>query len=177
MRKNTISKRKIVVGLRKKQAKVLVLKEKDEKIDVFVDMKAELDFLIIAHFKKSQSCNLNIKVFHKNHSGKSRIKMHVVAEDSAEVTLTGEAIVAKGAKNVSVELSQLGILLSNNASINLQPFLDISDNRIIGKHSAIISSPSKEQKYYLQTRGIKKSDATALFVKELLHIPSKYTKI
>jgi Fe-S cluster assembly protein SufD len=169
---------KINIGANKKEKLLINLEDnKPVEVNITIGKSSTLDLLIISKAIKNEKHEARILITHESDNSESHIKMYTVAYDEAEVKLYGSVIVKNGTENVSADLKQKAILMSEKAKVVLDPVLEIDDNRLTGSHAAVISSPDPAHLYYLRSRGLSEEESKEMLVAGLLNIPAGYTKI
>ncbi|RMF05086.1 SufD family Fe-S cluster assembly protein [Candidatus Woesearchaeota archaeon] len=109
-----------------------------------------------------QKCDFNIESIHDAEESSSEIDCAVMLEDSSLmnartlVQINREASRSKGLEKVDA------LLMSDKCSISAVPDLLIHNNDVVCTHSVAISSLDSEKKFYIMSRGIDESGATAM---------------
>jgi Fe-S cluster assembly protein SufD len=92
--------------------------------------------------------------------------------DSAQAIFNGRIYIHKDAQKTLAELSNKNLLTSNKAEINTKPELEIYADDVKCAHGATISQLNESARYYLQSRGLSRSEADVMlsfgFINELL---------
>ena len=76
----------------------------------------------------------------------------------------GKIFVRKDAQKTNAFQSNKNILLSDNASINSKPQLEIFADDVKCSHGCTVGSLDEESLFYLQSRGISKKEAISLLL-------------
>ena len=87
-----------------------------------------------------------------------------IIDNEATAVFNGKIYVWKDAQQTSAYQSNKNILLSNDATINSKPQLEIYADDVKCSHGATCGNLDKEQLYYLLTRGISEKKAKALLL-------------
>jgi Fe-S cluster assembly protein SufD len=87
-----------------------------------------------------------------------------VLNDNATGVFNGKIFVRQPAQKTNAFQSNKNILLSNNASINTKPQLEIFADDVKCSHGCTVGSLDEEALFYLRSRGIPKEKATALLL-------------
>ena len=93
-------------------------------------------------------------IHHIGKNSKSRVDIKSIIDDNAHSSFLGCITVDKDATGVDAELYNKNLCVSDNATVITEPQLDINTKDIMCKHGCTISNISKEQLYYLNSRGI-----------------------
>ncbi len=112
------------------------------------------------------SANLesNIMLLHNCKETVSDFANYAIAVDDAVMTLNNNAKIVKGACKSIVRQKAKGLTLSKNAKIKAMPNLYIDEYDVIANHAASIGSISKEDLFYLMSRGLDEKEASKLIV-------------
>jgi Fe-S cluster assembly protein SufD len=92
--------------------------------------------------------------------------------DSAQAIFNGRIYIHENAQKTLAELSNKNLLTSNKAEVNTKPELEIYADDVKCAHGATVSQLNANTRYYLQSRGLSRSEAEVMlsfgFVNELL---------
>lgn len=106
----------------------------------------------------------NIKVYHNADASVSKCEVFGVNKQNSKTNFFLEAIIKDDSRSNYCEQKIRGILLSNTAEIKGKPNLIINTNNIKAKHALAIGRLNLAHLFYLQNKGIKKSDAIKLLL-------------
>ena len=84
--------------------------------------------------------------------------------DHAAGVFNGKIFVYEDAQKTDAKQTNQAILLSNTASINTKPQLEIFADDVKCTHGATVGQLREESMFYLRSRGIPKAEAQALLV-------------
>jgi Fe-S cluster assembly protein SufD len=87
-----------------------------------------------------------------------------VIDDSATGVFSGKIFVRPNAQKTNAYQSNNNILLSDNASVNSKPQLEIYADDVKCSHGCTVGRLDEEALFYLQTRGISKEHAQAMLL-------------
>ncbi|RYZ56028.1 MAG: Fe-S cluster assembly protein SufD [Sphingobacteriales bacterium] len=87
-----------------------------------------------------------------------------ILDDQATGVFNGKIFVRKDAQKTNAFQSNKNIILSESASVNTKPQLEIFADDVKCSHGCTIGSPDEEALFYLQSRGIPTSVAMALLL-------------
>ncbi len=87
-----------------------------------------------------------------------------IYDDKSTGVFNGKIIVEKEAQKTNAFQKNNNILLSNSATINSKPQLEIFADDVKCSHGCTIGQLDEEALFYLQSRGIPKNDASALLM-------------
>jgi Fe-S cluster assembly protein SufD len=87
-----------------------------------------------------------------------------IADDSSTAVFNGRIMVQPGAQKTNSFQSNKNILLSNNATINTKPQLEIFADDVKCSHGCTVGRLDEEALFYLRARGIPKEKAEVLLL-------------
>lgn len=99
---------------------------------------------------------------------KHEIEFRIVLWDQAQLKLTPTLRVEKGAKNTDTYLKATCLLMSEKASAEITPSLEILEDEVKSGHGATISSIDPEQIKYLMSRGVTQDQAENIIIQGFL---------
>lgn len=140
----------------------ITLEEKNASVEV-------LNVLLVGKQAKLIS---NIMINHLYEATTSNFLNYAIAKDEADMILNNNAKIVKGAKKSVVIQKAKGLTLSKKSKIKAMPNLFIDEYDVIANHAAAIGSISKDDLFYLMSRGLEETKASSLivlgFIKPLL---------
>lgn len=102
-----------------------------------------------------------------------------IINDKATATFNGRIHIHPDAQKTDARLSNKNLLLTNQATINTKPELEIYADDVVCAHGATVAKIDEEAIFYLMSRGIPKTQAEILlsfgFINELLEELSDHT--
>lgn len=87
-----------------------------------------------------------------------------ILDDQSTGVFNGKIFVRKDAQKINAFQSNKNILLSEGASVNTKPQLEIFADDVKCSHGCTVGSLDEEALFYLRSRGISKQSATALLL-------------
>ncbi|MGE5519346.1 MAG: Fe-S cluster assembly protein SufD [Candidatus Dadabacteria bacterium] len=107
-----------------------------------------------------------------NHTVVDNVKPHClsnelykgVVDDSATAVFNGKIYVQQDAQKTNAFQSNKNVLLSDSASVNTKPQLEIFADDVKCSHGCTVGQLDEEALFYLQSRGINKEAARSLLV-------------
>jgi Fe-S cluster assembly protein SufD len=87
-----------------------------------------------------------------------------VMDDNATGVFNGKIFVRKDAQKTNAYQSNKNILLSNTASVNTKPQLEIFADDVKCSHGCTIGSLDTEAMFYLRSRGVTEKNAKSLLM-------------
>lgn len=134
---------------------------KNFALEIIMGDNAYVEF----NYSLKTTCHSNIKL-DANISGDdntSRINFHGVTTATGQITSTATSKVDENTKRNEV-LENLRIIALNDAENEIIPNLLVRSDSVNAIHNTTISSIDKDYLFYLNSKGIKDSDATELIV-------------
>jgi Fe-S cluster assembly protein SufD len=112
----------------------------------------------------TRHADTTLEVVHAAPNGESReFFKHIVADEGAGV-FQGKVIVREGAQKTDGGMKSQAILLSPHAAMSNKPELEILADDVVCGHGATVGALDPEQLFYLQARGIARSEAEAMLL-------------
>jgi Fe-S cluster assembly protein SufD len=112
----------------------------------------------------ARHADTTLVVDHAAPNGRSReFYKHIVADEATGV-YQGKVIVRPGAQKTDGGMKSQAILLSPNAVMNNKPELEIFADDVVCGHGATVGALDPEQMFYLQARGLPKTEAEAMLL-------------
>ena len=118
----------------------------------------------IAFASKEQNQDTGAKVFHLAENTSSTIQSKSISIDGGTTSYRGLLKIIKGAKNSRANVQCDALMMDNKSKSNTYPFMDIKEKDVNVAHEATVGKISKEQIFYLMSRGIKEEDAIKMVV-------------
>lgn len=88
-----------------------------------------------------------------------------VINDKASATFNGKIFVRPDAQKTNAYQTNRNILLSDNATVNTKPQLEIYADDVKCSHGTSTGKVNEDAMFYLQARGIGKESARALLIR------------
>jgi len=153
----------------------LALGSKLKRIDYQINHRgqgAELDLQGVYLPRNNQMVDYHTNVQHwVPHCTSNEVFRGIIA-DSAQAIFNGRIYIHKDAQKTLAELSNKNLLTSNKAEVNTKPELEIYADDVKCAHGATISQLNATALYYLQSRGVSRTEAEVMmsfgFINELL---------
>jgi Fe-S cluster assembly protein SufD len=95
---------------------------------------------------------------------KSSLLSKGAVSDHARSVYTGLIEIEKGAKRTDARQRNFNLLLSPTAHADTVPNLDIKENDVLCAHASSVGPLDAEQRWYLESRGVERSEAERLLV-------------
>ena len=104
----------------------------------------------------------------QNDNNKSVIDIKNVGRENANTSFIGKYDVSPYSIGFSGDMNNENLMLTKDVKMHTRPILDIHTKEIECSHGCTISNINKEHLYYLQSRGLSKSDAKDILVDSFL---------
>ena len=114
--------------------------------------------------KGRDHCDTTLIVEHVAPNGQSREYFKSVLDDDAIGVYQGKVIVAPGAQKTDGAMKSQAILLSDGATMNNKPELEIFADDVVCGHGATVAQLDEDQLFYAQARGLPKGEAEAMLL-------------
>ncbi len=107
-------------------------------------------------------------IVHNKPQLKSRVHIKAVLFDHDILDIEPKIVINRGSKGTDTYLKIEVLLVGDKAQARVVPGLEIKENEVKGGHGATISRISKDQLYYLQSRGLDLKTATEVLISAFL---------
>lgn len=155
----------------------------DGRVEVYIDGKnANVQILGAIIGSRKQQIKLYTYQDHKEKEGVSDLFIKAVLFDESRFAYEGMIKIEKGAQKSNAYQKNQNLLIGEKAWADSRPGLEILANDVRCTHGATIGKINNEEIYYLNTRGLTKSDAEKLIIKGFLQevierVPDEQMKI
>ncbi len=108
--------------------------------------------------------NLNTTQKHLAEGSQSNLFVKGVFNDASQFVYHGLIDIAKEAQNTDAIQTNRNLVLSKDAMVTSEPYLEIQADDVKCKHASATGKLNPEDLYYAMTRGISEKEATRLLV-------------
>ncbi len=133
---------------------------------------AELDLQGVYVPRNNQLVDYHTNICHWVPHCRSNEVFRGIVGDSAQAIFNGRIYIHPQAQKTLAELSNKNLLTSSKAEVNTKPELEIYADDVKCAHGATVSQLNTNARYYLQSRGLSRSEAEVMlsfgFINELL---------
>lgn len=136
----------------------------DFNLNITVYNNCKVDVIISSLNRNSFNKKFNVFINHVGDDSTSICKVHGINKDQSKTYFNLEAIIKKESINNYCEQSIRGVLLSDESQITGRPNLIIDTNNIKAKHALAIGRLNQNHIFYLQNKGLTKSDAIKMLI-------------
>ncbi|MDO8481044.1 MAG: Fe-S cluster assembly protein SufB, partial [Nanoarchaeota archaeon] len=126
--------------------------------------RSKSDFIGIAFAGKDQNQDTGCKVVHAGKNTSSHIISKSISKDGGITSYRGLLSVRKGATNAVSNVVCDALMMDNKSKSNTFPYMDIKESTVEIAHEATVGRISKEQIFYLMSRGLDEETATKMIV-------------
>lgn len=112
----------------------------------------------------AQAVDAHVDLDHAQPHGESRQLWKTVVQDGARAVLDAKIVVRPRAQKASAHLQTKSLLLSDRASVQAIPRLEILADDVKCSHGATVGQLDPAQLFYLRSRGLGEAEARALLV-------------
>jgi len=124
------------------------------------EARVELHGLMCAH--GAQHLDIRACIRHEASHTQSRAEYRGIADQRGRVVFNGKVTVVPNAQRIDAAQSSRNLLLSPHAEIDTRPELEIYADDVKCAHGATVGQLDDAALFYLQSRGIARSEARAL---------------
>ncbi len=118
---------------------------------------------------KNQVFDISTYISNSSRFSKARLDSGAVLDEASRCIMKGFAKVEKFTKGAESNITERGVLLSEEAKIDALPDMSIDySDEVKATHSAASSPIDRELIFYLQSRGIEESEARKLFIRAFI---------
>ena len=126
--------------------------------------RAHGEVLSIAFAGNGQHQDAGGKIVHVAPNTTSLITSKSISKDGGRAGYRGLLQVAKGAGNAKSKVVCDALILDEESRSDTYPYIQIDENEVDVGHEATVSKIGDEQLFYLMSRGMSQSEASAMIV-------------
>ena len=126
--------------------------------------RAHGEVLSIAFAGKGQHQDAGGKVVHVAPNTTSVINSKSISKDGGRAGYRGLLEVAKGATGAKSKVVCDALILDDESRSDTYPYISVDENDVELGHEATVSKIGEEQLFYLMSRGLSESEASAMIV-------------
>lgn len=136
-----------------------------EKVEVHLAGEgAKFSLTGLMHGQGKAQHHYDLCMYHEADETVSQVEMRGIAEDQSDLRFRGLIYIVKHVKDVAAGLQTRNLLLSNRASIDAKPELEIYSNEVACQHGASVGNLDESALFYLQSRGCSLEEARLLLI-------------
>jgi len=145
------------------------------RLDIEVGLRGEGASCVLEgvyHADEAEHVDHRTRIDHEQPGCNSRENYRGVIDGSGHAVFDGTIVVHRDAQKTSAQQENRNLLLSDRATVNTKPHLEIDADDVTCSHGATVGALDEDQLFYLQSRGIGEARAhsmlTLAFVRSLV---------
>lgn len=111
--------------------------------------------------------DLSLPVTLEDDSSQAHVRVLGLSK-SSKISINASMNIASGAQQTNGQLSMRGLLLDDGAAIAMTPWLCVASDDVSAGHGASIDRVDPRESFYLESRGLSRSDAQRMIWRGLL---------
>ncbi len=156
--------------IEKNQKEVIKIIEPGDYLVELVGEGSEVEITGAFLAENTQNINVNITIHHKAKNTLANTTLKGVGRDKSKIRFFGRIIIAKDCGASNSFLTERILLLSDQATAEAVPELEILTDDVKCSHAASVSQIPEQQLFYLMSRGLPKKQAEDLIIEGFLEI-------
>jgi Fe-S cluster assembly protein SufD len=156
--------------IKNNQSKTIRITKSGDYLVELLGEGAQAEILGAFLTEESEIADVNITIHHKAKNTQANTTFRGVARDQSKIRFFGRIIINKDCGMTNSFLTQRVLLLSDQASAEAVPELEILTDDVKCSHAASISQISELQLFYLMSRGVAKKQAENLIIDGFLQV-------
>ena len=125
---------------------------------------SKVDHIGIAFAGKGQNQDVGAKVYHSAPNTSSTIISKSISKDGGITTYRGLVKIPKGSKNVKCSVKCDALMMDDISKSDTIPYIEVNEKDCHLAHEATVGKISKQQLFYLMSRGLNEEQATQMIV-------------
>ncbi len=114
--------------------------------------------------REEETSDVFCKVTHNNTNTKSNQDWRMISSDHSKTSLNGKIRIIKSSKKSSGNFLSKSLLLNDKSSSISKPELEIFEDEVSCSHGSSVGEIEKEKLFYLQSRGLSRTQAIRVLV-------------
>lgn len=156
--------------IRKNQQKKITITKPGDYLIELVGEGAEAEIVGAFLTEANDSVAVNVTIHHKAKHTLANTTLRGVARDQSKVRFFGRIIIDPECGQSNSFLTERVLLLSDQASAEAVPELEILTDDVKCSHAASVSQIPEPQLFYLMSRGLPKKQAEDLIIEGFLEV-------
>ena len=156
--------------LKKDETREIVLEKPGNYVVELLGSGAQVKIQGAFLAQKAEQKEITVTIYHKAPHTRADTVIKGVGKDSSHLKIIGRIIIEKDCGDSQSFLTERVLLLSDTAHAETVPDLEIKTDDVMCSHAASVTYLSEEQLFYLQARGITRTEAEAMLVEGFLEI-------
>lgn len=133
-----------------------------------VEQGAEVKMRAVAVSSDEHKQNIDVLIVHEAPDTFGDMTNIGIANKRGKIILNGVEKIKKGMKRANAFQTLKGIITSDDANVEVNPILLIDEYDVAAGHGATIGKIEEDQLYYLQSRGLSRTEAEKLIINGFL---------
>lgn len=129
---------------------------------------AVCDIDLAAHCQSKQNFKFDVQNVFTATKCRGTINLRGVAQDKSSLKILGAVKILRLAKKTDVHLNQAVLNLGHATLVQATPIMEIQTNDVKASHSSSVTNVTKEDVFYMQSRGLSKEICKKLLIKGFL---------
>ncbi|GIK84297.1 MAG: hypothetical protein BroJett025_09190 [Patescibacteria group bacterium] len=154
----------------KNEKKTIKITQQGDYIVELIGQGAEVEIVGAFLTESNEEVAVNVTIHHKAKNTVANTTLRGVARDQSKIRFLGRIIIAEGCGESNSFLTERVLLLSDQASAEAVPELEILTDDVKCSHAASITQIPEPQLFYLMSRGLPKKQAEDLIIDGFLKI-------
>lgn len=156
--------------IKKNQNKIIKITQSGDYLVELVGQGAQVEVKGAFLTQNSDHLDINITIHHKAKNTLANTTLRGVARDKSKIRFFGQIIIDHDCGMSNSFLTERVLLLSDQASAEAVPELEILTDDVKCSHAASITQIPEQQLFYLMSRGVSKKLAEDLIIEGFLEI-------
>ena len=156
--------------IKKNEKKIIRITEPEEYLVELIGQGAEAEIIGSFLAKNNDKMNVEITVHHKAKNTLANTTLKGVGCDKSSTRFFGKIVIDENCSSSNSFLTERILLLSDSASAETVPELEILTDDVKCSHAASVSKISDSQLLYLMSRGVSKKQAENLIIEGFLDL-------
>lgn len=126
--------------------------------------KSRAEIFLIYIGKNNSAVDLDVMLIHEASETYGRITLKAALFNEAKINFRGMIEIEPDAKGADSYLLARALLLSDKARAEIRPYLEIKTDDVKASHGSSVGRIDERQLFYLQSRGISRSEAQQIIL-------------
>lgn len=148
----------------------------DETVVRLIGEGASVDVRGYLELHGNAQRELSVRVVHEAPKTESNVVLRALLHGQSHVQIAEVGEMIPGAQASKAHVEAKALLLSEDASADLRPELEIAEDDVQATHAAHVGPLEEEELFYLMSRGISRKEAEQLLIKAFLAPVQEITK-
>lgn len=142
---------------------------REVKLNFSILNQSQLSIIVLVSLKNNSQLSLLTTQTHQALQGTSDLLCKAVINQASKFNYHGKVIIGSQGHRAHAYQRNENLIIDTDSSVVSEPSLEILANDVFCTHGAATSCLDETQLYYLQTRGLTKTQAERFLIKGFLH--------